>query len=139
MRAIFAAKGDHGRQLLAGWLAWANRSRLTPFVKLAKTVEHHKPLIINTLVHELSNARSEATNTPLRTLTRRAYGFHTPEALIGTAMLTRAGAAHPYRAGTDPRKQQNSQKQPQSQLSGFALFPNPPRGGEAAGVARGAF
>jgi len=95
MRAIFAAKGDHGRQLLGGWLTWAKRSRLEPFVKLARTIEHYKPLIVNTLVHGLSNARSEATNTHLRTLTRRAYGFHSPEALIAMAMLTRGGCCPP--------------------------------------------
>jgi transposase len=91
MRAIFVSKGAHGRMLLAGWLAWAKRSRLAPFVKLAKSIEHYKPLIVNTLEHEISNARSEATNVHLRVLTRRAYGFHSPEALIAMAMLTRGG------------------------------------------------
>lgn len=38
-----------------------------------------------------SNARVEATNTHLRVLTRRAYGFHSPEALIAMAHLTRGG------------------------------------------------
>ena len=52
-------------------------------------------LITNTLVHGMSNARSEATNTHLRTLTTRAYGFHTPEALICMAMLTRGGLCPP--------------------------------------------
>jgi transposase len=89
MRAIFVSKGDHGRHLLGGWLAWAKRSQLEPFVRLARTIEHYKPLIVNTLVHELSNARSEATNVHLRVLTRRAYGFHSPEALIAMAFLTR--------------------------------------------------
>ena len=91
LRAVFAAKGIEGRQLLAGWLSWAKRSRLPSFVKLAKTMEKYRPLIWNTLEHGLSNARSEATNTHLRVLTRRAYGFHTPEALIALAMLTRGG------------------------------------------------
>lgn len=95
MRAIFVAKGDHGEALLAGWLAWARRSQLPAFVKLARTIERYKPLIINTLRHELSNARSEATNVHLRTLTRRAYGFHTTEALIAMAMLTRGGCCPP--------------------------------------------
>lgn len=92
LRAVFAVKGDEGRQLLAGWLAWAKRSKLPEFVKLAKTIERYKTLIWNTLEHGLSNARSEATNTHLRVLTRRSYGFHTPEALIAMAMLTRGGA-----------------------------------------------
>ena len=95
LRAVFKVKGTAGKQLLAGWLAWAKRSRLPGFVKLAKTIERYKELIFNSLDHGLSNARSEATNTHLRVLTRRAYGFHTPEALIAMAMLTRGGLCPP--------------------------------------------
>lgn len=91
LRMVFAAKGEQGRRLLAGWLAWARRSRLPAFVKLAKTIDRYRPLIWNTLDNELSNARVEATNTHLRVLTRRAYGFHSPESLIAIAMLTRGG------------------------------------------------
>lgn len=91
LRAVFAAKGEKGRILLAGWLAWARRSRLASFVRLAKSIGRYRPLIWNTLDHELSNARVEATNTHLRVLTRRAYGFHSPEAMIAMAMLTRGG------------------------------------------------
>ena len=91
LRAVFQAKETGGRALLAGWLAWARRSRLPAFVKLAQTIERFRSLIWNTLEHELSNARSEATNVHLRVLTRRAYGYHSPEALIAMAMLTRGG------------------------------------------------
>ncbi len=91
LRMVFDAKGQRGRDLLAGWLAWAKRSRLPSFVKLAKTIEKYLPLIRNTMDHGMSNARVEATNTHLRVLTRRAYGFHTPETLIAMAMLTRGG------------------------------------------------
>ena len=52
-------------------------------------------LIWNTLNHHMSNAQSEATNTHLRALIRRSYGFHSPEALITTAMLTRGGLCPP--------------------------------------------
>jgi len=72
-------------------LSWARRSRLPGFVKLAKTIDRYRALIWNTLEHRLSNARSEATNVHLRVVTRRAYGFHTPDALIAMAMLTRGG------------------------------------------------
>jgi transposase len=91
LRAVFAAKGRKGRLLLAGWLSWARRSRLPGFVKLAKTITHYLPLIHNTLDHNISNARSEATNTHLRVLTRRAYGYGSPDALIAMATLTRGG------------------------------------------------
>ena len=45
LRAVFQAKGQHGRQLLAGWLSWARRSRLPGFVKLAKTIDRYRALI----------------------------------------------------------------------------------------------
>jgi transposase len=95
LRAVFAARGTPGRVLLAGWLAWAARCRIPEFVKLATTIKHYLPLIRNTLDHGLSNARSESTNTHLRVLTRRSYGFRSPEALITMAMLTRSGLCPP--------------------------------------------
>lgn len=95
LRAVFAVKGRKGRRLLTGWIAWATRCRIPEFTKLAKTIKHYLTLIHNTLDHGLSNARSESTNTHLRVLTRRAYGFHTPEALITMAMLTRSGLCPP--------------------------------------------
>ena len=78
-----------------GWIAWARRCRLEPFVKLAKTIKRYQALILNAVEHGLSNARSEATNTHLRLLTRRAYGYHSPEALIAMADLTRGGLCPP--------------------------------------------
>lgn len=95
LRAVFAVKGKAGRHLLAGWLAWATRCRIPEFTKLAKTIRHYLPLIRNTLDHGLSNARAESTNTHLRVLTRRAYGFRSPDALISMAMLTRGGLCPP--------------------------------------------
>ena len=92
LRAIFQAVAlADARALLGGWIAWAQRCRLEPFVKLAKTIV----LILNAVAHGLSNARSEATNTHLRLLTRRAYGYHSPEALIAMADLTRGGLCPP--------------------------------------------
>ena len=83
------------RALLAGWIAWARRCRLDAFVTLAKTIKNYRQLILNAVEHGLSNARSEATNTHLRLLTRRAYGYHSPEALIAMADLTRGGLCPP--------------------------------------------
>ena len=91
LRAVFAVKGQRGKVLLAGWISWARRSRLPEFVTLARTIQRFQQLIWNTLRHNLSNALSEATNTHIRALTKRAYGDHSPEALIAMAMLTRGG------------------------------------------------
>ena len=105
LRAVFQAKGAAGRALLAGWLAWAQRCRIPEFVKLARTIKRFLPLIYNTLDHGLSNALSEATNTHIRLLTRRAYGYHSPEALIAMATLTRGGLCPPLPVDheTNPR------------------------------------
>jgi transposase len=64
-------------------------------VALAKSIRRYRDLIHNTLDHGLSNALAEATNTHLRGLTKRAYGYHSPEALIGMALLTRGGLCPP--------------------------------------------
>jgi transposase len=95
LRETFRVKGATGRQLLAGWLSWACHSRIPEFVALAATIRRYRQLILNTLDHGLSNARSEATNTHLRALTKRAYGFHSPDALIAMALLTRGGLCPP--------------------------------------------
>jgi len=95
LRMVFQTKGEPGRRLLAGWLGWAQRSRLPEFVKLAKTIKRYRALIHNTLDHGLSNALSEATNTHLRLLTRRAYRYHSSDALIAMATLTRNGLCPP--------------------------------------------
>ncbi|BBU20316.1 transposase [Mycobacterium xenopi] len=100
LREVVRVKGRDGRRLLAGWLSWASHSRIPEFVAVARTIRRRKELIGNTLDHQLSNARSESTNTNthLRALTKRAYGFHSPEALIGMTMLTR-GALCPALPG----------------------------------------
>jgi transposase len=91
LREVFRVKGRDGRQLLAGWLSWASHSRIPEFVALARSIRRYRQLILNTLDHGISNALSEATNTHLRALTKRAYGFHSPDALIAMALLTRGG------------------------------------------------
>lgn len=95
LREVFRVKGADGRQLLLGWLSWASHSHIPEFVALARSIRRYLDLIHNTLAHGLSNARSEATNTHLRALTKRAYGFHSPDALIAMAMLTRGGLCPP--------------------------------------------
>ena len=66
-----------------------------PFVKLATSIIRYRQLIVNAAERGLSNARSEATNTHLQLLARRAYGYHGPESLIAMADLTRGGLCPP--------------------------------------------
>ncbi len=81
--------------LLDAWLVWARRCRLPSFVKLAATINAQRPGIVATLTHRLSNARIEAINTTLRLICRRAYGFHSADALIALAMLRVGGLCPP--------------------------------------------
>jgi transposase len=82
---------DEGGAMLDEWLAWASRSRLAPFVKLAQRIRRHLKMIHNVLEHRLTNARVESMNTKIRLIIRMAFGFHSPEPLIGLAMLRLGG------------------------------------------------
>ena len=95
LRLVFHSSPDEAVALLEAWLVWARRCRIASFVKLAKTITANKAGIVATLTHRLSNARIEALNTTLRLICRRAYGFHSAEALIALAMLTVGGLRPP--------------------------------------------
>ena len=45
--------------------------------------------------HRLSNGLVESTNTKVRLLTRMAFGFKSPEAMIALAMLNLGGYCPP--------------------------------------------
>ena len=81
--------------MLDEWIAWARRCRLASFVKLAKTLTAQRAGIVAAIEHGLSNARVEAINTQIRLITRRAFGFHSPDALIALAMLSLANICPP--------------------------------------------
>jgi transposase len=91
LREIYRVPFDQAITLLDAWIAWARRSRLAPFVKLAKTITEQRAGIESALRHRLSNARVEQVNTQLRLITRRAFGFHSPHAAIALAMLALGG------------------------------------------------
>jgi transposase len=83
----------------------ARRCRIPAFVNLARSITEHRAGIQASLLHGLSNARVESVNTKLRVLTRLAFGFRSPEALIGLAMLSVGSLCPdlPGRAQPDPR------------------------------------
>lgn len=96
LRVVFHEQHPEGAiELLDAWIAWAQRSRLPSFVKLAATIRADREAIVASLTHRLSNARMEAANTTIRLITRRAFGFHSAEALIALAMLTLGGLCPP--------------------------------------------
>lgn len=95
LRQVFALKGADGIALLDAWLKWARRCRIPAFVKLARSITAHRVGIEAALTHGLSNARVESVNTKLRLLTRIAFGFRSPEALVALAMLDLGGLCPP--------------------------------------------
>jgi transposase len=89
-RAIFAGDLDPASvvQLLDRWCSKASRSRLDPFVKVAKTIRKFREGILAAIRLGVNNARAEGLNNHVRLITRRAYGFHSAQAALALVMLT---------------------------------------------------
>jgi transposase len=104
LRLVIRLKGEEGIALLAHWLAWASRCRIEAFVELGRKIRRHRMAIEAALRSGTSNALVESTNTKIRVLTRVAFGFRSPEALIAMAMLAVGGCcpALPGRRGPLP-------------------------------------
>jgi transposase len=91
VREMFKVKGDDGKALLNGVIAWAQRSKIPEMAKFAKTLVHYKPLIENTLAGGPSNGRAEALNSQVSALITRARGFRSATALMNMASLVHGG------------------------------------------------
>jgi len=91
LRQIYRVPYKDAVALLEGWLQWARRCRLAPFVRVAKTITEQRAGIQAAIQHGLSNARVEQVNTQIRLITRRGFGFHSPQAVIALAMLSLGG------------------------------------------------
>ena len=85
------ATPDEAPDMLDQWLAWAARSRLAPFVKLARTIRKHAAGILAYLDTKMTNGPVEGFNNKLRVIARRAYGFHSHDALISMLFLCCGG------------------------------------------------
>jgi transposase len=88
LRQIYHLPYKDALALLESWLKWARRCRLEPFAKLAKTITEQRHRVEAALEHQLANARVEQVNTQIRLITRRGFGYHSPQAVIALAMLT---------------------------------------------------
>ena len=91
LRLVFQLPLAEATRHLDRWLVWARRSQIPQFVALAKTITKHRDGILASVEHQASNGRVEAMNTSIRLITRKAYGFHSANALIGLAMLKHGG------------------------------------------------
>lgn len=101
LRLLLKIPGINGVAALTEWIKTASTSPIPEFVHLARRIDVIRDRIENTLLHGLSNALVESTNTKIRLLTRIAYGFHGPAPLIAIAMLS-LGHHRPTLPGRDP-------------------------------------
>lgn len=92
-KALDYLQPARARRHLDSWIRWALRSRLKPFVKMARTVRRYKDGILAYVRRGLSNGLTEGLNNKTRLITRRAYGFHSSSALIAMIHLCCGGIA----------------------------------------------
>ena len=91
LRLVFQLPYDEAVDALEEWIGWARRCRIERFVKLQRTIVAHKTEILASIEHGLSNGLIESVNTKIRLITRVAFGFRSPDALIALAMLNLGG------------------------------------------------
>ena len=91
LRLVFQLRYDEAVHALEDWIHWARRSRIGVFVKLQRTIVEQRASILAAIEHGLSNGLIESVNTKIRLITRMAFGFASPHALIALAMLNLGG------------------------------------------------
>jgi transposase len=75
LQDIYEAPKEDGPALLEQWCAWARRSRLKPFHKLAWTIKQWWNGIINYFDQRITQGAIEAINGIIQLAKRRARGF----------------------------------------------------------------
>jgi len=99
LRVVFTL-ARHGakteaKHALQRWISWARRCRIPAFVDLQRRITAHQEAIHISIDHDLSNGLVESVNTKLRLLTRMAFGYADPHALIGLGLLALGGLCPP--------------------------------------------
>ena len=93
LRLVFQLPLEEAAEALDVWVGWARRCRIPAFIDLQRRIAKHRTSILAAIEHGLSNGRIESVNTKIRLITRVAFGFRSPDALIALAMLSLGG--HP--------------------------------------------
>jgi len=87
LRALYHCSVSAAAAHLRAWLSWASRSRLRPFVRLARTLRKHRDGVLSAIHWGVSNGRMEGLNNKIAVVKHRAYGFHSAAALIAMVFL----------------------------------------------------
>jgi len=84
---LYTCSMEAAESHLDAWLSWASRSRLAPFVRVARTLRQYRDGVLAAIRLGLSNGRLEGLNNKVGVIKRRAYGFHSAAALIAMIYL----------------------------------------------------
>ena len=84
-----------GERWYQRWYNWAVRSRLTPVKKVAAMVKRHLHNVLTYFKHRITNAGSEAINSVVQMLKKRAFGYRS-FANFRTVVLFRCGGLDLY-------------------------------------------
>lgn len=103
LRLVFTLPYEQAAPALDKWISWARRCRIPAFVALQKTILRHRQQILASIEHGMSNGRVESVNTKIRLITRRGFGFHSPEAVVALAMLSLGGSRPQLPGRNNPR------------------------------------
>ena len=79
------------------WYGWAMRARLTSVKNVAAMVKRHLPNVLTYFKHRITNAGSEAINTVVQMLKKRAFGYRNFQN-FRTVILFRCGGLNLYPA-----------------------------------------
>ncbi len=79
------------RDMLLRWIVDAKASGLEHFARAAGTIERYQDGILEYVRTGFCNGRTEGLNGKIRTITRRAFGFHSASALISMIFLCCGG------------------------------------------------
>jgi transposase len=83
------------RAHLKAWCTAALRSRLRPFINLARQLRRHFDGIVAAVEHGLSNSRLEGINAKIRLINRRGYGHPNGDHLAAMIHLCLGGITIP--------------------------------------------
>jgi len=72
------------------WHFWATHSRLQPVKKVAAMIRRHLPGVLSYFKHRITNSASEALNSTIQMIKKRAFGFRSFDN-FRTAVLFRCG------------------------------------------------
>ena len=64
-----------GEALYNRWHFWATHSRLQPVKKVAGMIRRHLPGVLSYFTHRITNSASEALNSTIQMIKKRAFGF----------------------------------------------------------------